>query len=41
MIAVRLADSLPALVFGFHGGLMADRAGRKRLMVGGSTSSEP
>ena len=34
VIAVRLADSLPALVFGFHGGLLADRAGRKRLMVG-------
>jgi len=34
VIAVRLADSLPALVFGFHGGLVADRAGRKRLMVG-------
>ncbi len=34
VIAVRLADSLPALVFGFHGGLLADRAGRRRLMVG-------
>jgi Major Facilitator Superfamily len=33
VIAVRLADSIPALVFGFHGGLVADRAGRKRLMV--------
>ena len=33
VIAVRLADSLPALVFGFHGGLLADRAGRRRLMV--------
>ena len=32
--AVRLADSVPALVFGFHGGLVADRAERKRLMVG-------
>jgi len=25
LIAVRLADSLPALVFGFHGGVVADR----------------
>jgi MFS family permease len=33
VIAVRLADSLPALVFGFHGGLLADRLGRRRLMV--------
>jgi MFS family permease len=33
VIAVRLADSVPALVFGFHGGALADRAGRKRLMV--------
>jgi MFS family permease len=33
VIAVRLADSLPALVFGFHGGLLADRSGRRRLMV--------
>jgi Transmembrane secretion effector len=34
VIAVRLADSVPALVFGFHGGLLADRAARRRLMVG-------
>jgi MFS family permease len=33
VIAVRLADSLPALVFGFHGGLMADRWDRRRLMI--------
>lgn len=33
VLAVRLADSVPALVFGFHGGLLADRADRKRLMV--------
>ena len=33
VIAVRLADSVPALVFGFHGGVLADRAGRRRLMV--------
>src|SRR5919204_7036135 len=33
VLAVRLADSVPALVFGFHGGLLADRGGRRRLMV--------
>jgi MFS family permease len=33
VLAVRLADSVPALIFGFHGGVVADRAGRKRLMV--------
>ena len=33
VIAVRLADSVPALVFGFHGGVLADRTGRRRLMV--------
>ena len=33
VIAVRLADSIPALVFGFHGGLLADRTARRRLMV--------
>src|SRR5919198_3389288 len=33
VIAVRLADSVPALVFGFHGGVLADRVGRRRLMV--------
>jgi len=33
VIAVRLADSVPALLFGFHGGVVADRASRKRLMV--------
>jgi len=33
VLVVRLADSAPALVFGFHGGLVADRADRKRLMV--------
>src|SRR3954453_20059540 len=31
--AVRLADSIPAIVFGLHGGLAADRWSRKRLMV--------
>jgi MFS family permease len=34
VIAVRLADSVPALVFGLHGGVAADRFDRKRLMVG-------
>jgi transmembrane secretion effector len=33
VLVVRLADSAPALVFGFHGGLVADRGDRKRLMV--------
>jgi MFS family permease len=33
VIAVRLADSIPALVFGFHGGVLADRLPRRRLMV--------
>jgi hypothetical protein len=33
VLVVRLADSVPALVFGFHGGLLADRSGRRRLMV--------
>jgi len=34
VVAVRLADSIPALVFGLHGGLAADRFSRKRLMIG-------
>ncbi|HZQ16872.1 MAG TPA: MFS transporter [Gaiellaceae bacterium] len=34
VIAVRLADSVPALLFGLHGGAAADRFSRKRLMVG-------
>jgi MFS family permease len=33
VIAVRLADSIPAIVFGLHGGLAADRFSRKHLMV--------
>ncbi|HVN26969.1 MAG TPA: MFS transporter [Candidatus Binataceae bacterium] len=33
VIAVRLADSIPALVFGFHGGIAADKWNRKHLMV--------
>jgi MFS transporter, DHA3 family, macrolide efflux protein len=34
VIAVRLADSLPALVFGLHGGVVADRVDRRRTMIG-------
>jgi MFS family permease len=34
VVAVRLADSLPAFVFGLHGGIAADRWSRRRLMVG-------
>jgi MFS family permease len=33
VIAVRLADSIPALLFGFHGGVVADRWDRRRLMI--------
>jgi MFS family permease len=33
VMAVRLADSIPAIVFGFHGGVAADRWSRKRMMV--------
>lgn len=33
VMVVRLADSVPALLFGLHGGLMADRWDRRRLMV--------
>lgn len=33
VIAVRLADSVPALVFGLHGGIAADRWDRKRTMI--------
>jgi hypothetical protein len=34
VVAVRLADSLPAFVFGLHGGIAADRWSRRGLMVG-------
>jgi MFS family permease len=34
VVAVRLADSLPAFVFGLHGGIAADRWSRRRLMIG-------
>ncbi|HVN29344.1 MAG TPA: MFS transporter, partial [Candidatus Binataceae bacterium] len=33
VVAVRLADSVPALVFGFHGGIVADKWNRKRTMI--------
>src|SRR5262245_18851758 len=33
VMAVRLADSIPALAFGFHGGLVADRLDRRRTMI--------
>jgi MFS family permease len=33
VIAVRLADSVPAIVFGLHGGVVADRWDRRRLMI--------
>jgi hypothetical protein len=34
VVAVRLADSVPALVFGLHGGIAADRWDRRRMMIG-------
>lgn len=34
VVAVRVADSVPALVFGLHGGVAADRWSRRRLMIG-------
>jgi DHA3 family tetracycline resistance protein-like MFS transporter len=34
VIAVRLADSVPALLFGLHGGLVADRFDRRKVMIG-------
>jgi MFS family permease len=34
VVAVRLADSVPALVFGLHGGVVADRWDRRRTMIG-------
>ena len=33
VVAVRLADSVPALLFGFHGGIVADKLNRKRTMI--------
>src|SRR5438445_11204150 len=37
VVAVRLAESVPAILFGLHGGLAADRFSRRRLMVGADT----
>jgi hypothetical protein len=34
VVAVRLADSLPAFFFGLHGGIAADRWSRRKLMIG-------
>jgi MFS family permease len=34
VVAVRIADSVPAFVFGLHGGIAADRWSRRKLMVG-------
>jgi hypothetical protein len=33
VVAVRLADSVPALLFGLHGGVVADRRDRRRTMI--------
>jgi hypothetical protein len=33
VLAVRLADRVPALLFAFHGGLLADRLERRRTMI--------
>src|SRR6185295_14104381 len=33
VMVVRLADSVPALLFGLHGGLLADRWDRRRLLI--------
>jgi MFS transporter, DHA3 family, macrolide efflux protein len=33
VVAVRLADSVPALLFGLHGGVVADRWNRRSVMV--------
>jgi len=34
VVAVRLADSVPALLFGLHGGVAADRWNRRQMMIG-------
>lgn len=34
VVAVRLVDALPALLFGLHGGVVADRWDRRRTMIG-------
>jgi MFS family permease len=33
VVAVRLVDALPALLFGLHGGVAADRWDRRRMMI--------
>jgi hypothetical protein len=33
VVVVRLADSVPALLFGLHGGVIADRFDRRRTMI--------
>ena len=33
VLVVRLADSVPALLFGLHGGVLADRLERRRTMI--------
>ena len=33
VIAVRLGNSLPALLFGLHGGIAADRWNRRRTLI--------
>ena len=33
VLVVRLADSIPALLFGLHGGVLADRLERRRTMI--------
>jgi hypothetical protein len=33
VLVVRLADSIPALPLGLHGGLLADRLERRRTMI--------
>jgi Transmembrane secretion effector len=38
VVAVRLADSIPSLIFGLHGGLAADRFDRRSLMVAADTA---
>jgi MFS family permease len=34
VVAVRFADSVPAFFFGLHGGIVADRVSRKKIMIG-------
>ena len=41
VVAVRLADSVPALLFGLHGGLVADRWDRRSVMISRRSRSRP